>query len=66
MAEDARMTNFPSQDDATVEQESRREARRGWLVLLLVIGGACAFFGLAIWRVLLPALRAAWGSVTGG
>lgn len=56
----------PWPDDDLVEQASRREARRGWLVLLLVLGAACAFFGLAVWRVLLPALRAAWEGATGG
>lgn len=52
-------------DEAVEEEASRREARRGWLVLVLALLLACAFFALAIWRVVWPALRAVWERVSG-
>lgn len=44
---------------------TEREARRGCLVLALAVLIACAVFGLTTWRVLWPALRAAWGRASG-
>lgn len=49
-----------------MEQEDRREARRGWLVLLAVLLSSCLFFGLVVWHVLLPIARAAWRRAVGG
>ncbi len=56
----------PFEDDEVADQASRREVRRGWLVLLLAVLLACALFGLSVWRVLWPALREAWARVQGG
>jgi hypothetical protein len=59
-------TSLPLEDDEVADRTSRREVRRGWLVLLLAVLLACALFGLSIWRVLWPALREAWARAQGG
>lgn len=53
-------------EDDPLEQEDRRDARRGWLVLLAVLLSSCLFFGLVVWHVLLPIARAAWRRAAGG